>query len=85
MAKNLIPFTDKEEKLIGNIVDKRVKAEAKFPLITALFVTFGFVATLYGFEKMIDRIELFAEKPWILLLTGITVLVVSGAVYKKLG
>lgn len=83
-TNNLIPFTDKEEKFISAVVDKRMKAENKFPLITGLFVTFGFVATLYGFEKMIDRIELFEEKPWILLLTGISVLLITGAAYKKL-
>ena len=83
-SKGLMPFTGKEEKIIANIVDKRIKAEAKFPLVTALFVTFGFVATLYGFEKMIDRVDLFVEKPWILLITGLSVLVVTGTIYKKL-
>lgn len=82
--KNIIPFTEAEEKVISRMVDKRMRAEKRFPLITALFVTFGFVATLYGFEKVIDKIDLFTQNPWILLLTGLTVLTATGTIYKKL-
>jgi hypothetical protein len=83
--KDLIPFTDAEQKLIHKIVEERVKVETKFPLIFLLIVTFGFVSVLYGFEKMIDRFPFFEEQPWFLLGLGIIVLVVSGSTYKKLG
>ena len=82
--KNLVPFTDAEERFIEKMIEKRDSAEVKFPLLTALAVTFGFVSTLYGFEKMIDRVDLFVDKPWILLILGITVLSVTGSIYKKL-
>lgn len=82
--KNLIPFTHAEEKLIEKVVQKRIQAEAKFPLLIAMAVTFGFVSTLYGFEKMIDRVDLFVNHPWILLIIGVTILGVTGTVYKKL-
>lgn len=56
----------------------------RYPALFALAGTFGFVATLYGFEKIIDRVDLFSDNPWILLATGISILLVSGAFYNKL-
>lgn len=82
--KDFIPFTQAEEKFIEKMVEKRDKAEVRFPLLTGLAVTFGFVSVLYGFEKMIDNVELFAEHPSILLFTGLMILVCTGAAYKKL-
>lgn len=84
MKKNFVPFTDVEERFIQKIVDERARAETRFPLLTGLLVTFGFVSTLYGFEKLIDRIDLFVNNPWILLMTGVLTLLFTGAAYKKL-
>lgn len=84
MAKDIIPFTKAEEKIIEKIVEKRVKVDDRYPVISALVATFGLVSVFYGFEKMIDRVDLFVNHPWILLLTGITTLAVTGTVYKKL-
>lgn len=82
--KDLIPFTNAEEKFIEKMIEKRDSAELKFPLFTALAATFGFVSVLYGFEKMIDRVDLFVNHPWILLLVGLAVLGATGALYRKL-
>lgn len=84
MKKNLVPFTDAEERIIRKIAMERDLVETKFPLVFGLFITFGFVSTLYGFEKLIDRVDLFTDKPWILLGTGVLTLLVTGAAYKKL-
>lgn len=83
--KNFIPFTDAEEKFIQKMVDKRDSAEVRFPLLYTMLGTFGFVSTLYGFEKLIDRVDLFVDKPWILLIVGVITLTVTGTIYKKLG
>lgn len=83
-TKDYIPFTQQEERLIKALRDQRDKAELKFPLLTGLLVTFGFVSVLYGFEKMIDNITFLSENPVILLFMGLTILGVTGAVYKKL-
>lgn len=56
----------------------------RFPLLFTLLGTFGFVATLYGFEGIIDRIDLFSENPFILLGVGVVILVLTGTLYKKL-
>ena len=82
--KNLVPFTKAEEKIIGKVVERRVSAEQRFPLLFGLLATFGLVSILYGFEKLIDRVDLFVNNPWILLATGVVTLLISGAAYRKL-
>jgi len=42
------------------------------------------VATLYGFEKVIDRIDFFTAYPEVLLLIGLVTLAGTGTLYKKL-
>ena len=66
------------------VVRLRKTYAQRYPAVFALGGTFGFVATLYGFEKLIDRVDLFVNNPWILLATGIAILFVTGAFYNKL-
>lgn len=82
--KDYLPFTAREEQLIKTLGKGRDRVEAKFPILTALVVTFGFVSVLYGFEKLIDKIDFFVENPSVLLLLGVVILGLTGAVYKKL-
>jgi len=84
MSKDVIPFTKAEEKLIEKVVEKRIQAENKFPILITLAATFGFVSVLYGFEKMIDNIQLFVDHPYILLFVGLVILGITGSLYKKL-
>lgn len=84
MKKNLVPFTDAEERIIQKVSEKREGIEIRYPLLFGLFTTFGFVSTLYGFEKLIDRVDLLINNPWILLATGIITLLITGAAYTKL-
>lgn len=84
MKKNFVPFTDAEERIVQRLASERDLAATRFPLVFGLLITFGFVATLYGFEKMIDRVDLFVNHPWLLLGIGVTTLVATGAAYTKL-
>ena len=84
MKKNIVPFTDKEEAFIRKIADERHIAETRFPLVFGLTATFGLVSVLYGFEKIIDQIPLFVDNPWILLILGLGLLLITGAAYRKL-
>lgn len=84
MNGKLTPITDAEKRLVQKLADRRDRAETRFPLLFGLLITFGFVSTLYGFEKLIDRNELFTDNPWILLATGVVTLLLTGAAYKKL-
>lgn len=82
MNKSFIPFTEKEERLIQGIVDKRVKAQKKFPFLAAAMAAFGLQATFYGFEKLMDRVHLFTTEPGLVFLGGILILAASGTIYK---
>ena len=83
MAKKLT-FREEEQKIAKGIGDKRKTFQQKYPLLFALGGAFGLVSTFYGFEKLIDKVDLFVENPWILLGTGIIVLAITGSFYNKL-
>lgn len=70
-------FTGRARKL-------RDSTFSRFPLLFTMLSTFGLVATLYGFEKVIDEIDFFADKPWAVLGVGLITLLLTGALYKKL-
>ena len=75
-----------EPKIVAQKFDRtRKSAVNRFPLVFTLLGAFGLVATFYGFEGIIDRIELLKENPLILLTVGILTLVFTGTLYKKLG
>lgn len=82
--KSLEPFTRAEEKVIEKIIEKRTKVETKYPLLFIMLVTFGAIATLHGFQRIIDKIDIFANNPWILFVSGLLTLMATGTIYKKL-
>jgi len=49
-----------------------------------LLAGFGLVATFYGFERLIDKVDLLSRNPFILLTVGILTLILTGTLYKKL-
>ena len=63
----------------------RDHAAKKFPLGFALIGTFGVLTTMQGYQKLIDKIPLIHNNPWISLVIGLVTLAVTGTVYKKLG
>jgi hypothetical protein len=84
MNKSIVPITKSEAELIKKISSERKLVETKFPLLFGLTATFGLVSILYGFEKIIDKVSLFTEQPWILLVVGVLLLLATGAAYRKL-
>jgi hypothetical protein len=62
----------------------RDSAAVRFPIPFVLLTTFGLVATLYGFEKLIDRSTFFANNPVIILGAGLVTLAITGTLFKKL-
>ena len=57
----------------------------RYPTISALLVTTGVTATFLGIEQILLRIEVFNNNPWLVLFLGVTLLVFTGRLYKKLG
>lgn len=84
MNKNFEPITNLEKKMVERANARRQSLAERFPLVFGMAATFGFVSVLYGFEKLIDRVALFENNPWILLGVGVVVLLVTGRLYKKL-
>lgn len=74
-----------EEHLVHRLAASRNTAVQKFPLLFTLLTAFGVVATFYGFEHLIDQSPWLSENPVVLLSVGIGTLVLTGALYKKLG
>lgn len=58
---------------------------SRFPLLFTLLGTFGVVATFYGFQRILEKIPLLANDPYIALGVGITILLFTGTLYKRLG
>lgn len=73
----------KEKELADKLGQRRKAVFERFPLVFTLLGSFGLVATFYGFERLIDTTFL-AENPWLLLGTGILMLIFTGSLYKKL-
>ena len=72
------------EEISEKFVSVRNSTFSKFPILFVLLTTFGVVATFYGFEEVINSIPLFSDNPLLILITGIAVLSLTGALYKKL-
>jgi sensor histidine kinase regulating citrate/malate metabolism len=84
MKQNFDPIVKAEEKILQTAARRRESLAGRFPLVFGLTATFGLVSVLYGFEKIIDQIPIFVNNPWILLVVGLTLLLITGAAYRKL-
>jgi predicted ABC-type sugar transport system permease subunit len=74
-----------EQNVVTKLATSRDSAYERFPLLFMLLASFGLVATFYGFEGIIDQIDALANNPFILLCIGLTTLIITGTLYKKLG
>ncbi|MEX1995238.1 MAG: hypothetical protein WD887_00470 [Candidatus Saccharimonadales bacterium] len=53
----------KETVAVSRLSQTKRSVLQRFPLLFTLLVTFGVVATFYGFERLIDRVEFMADTP----------------------
>lgn len=74
-------FIRREEEKVKKA--RKTYAE-KYPMVFALGGAFGIVSTFYGFEKLIDKVDIFVDNPWILLGVGLLTLGITGTFYNKL-
>ena len=75
---------DAPKPVVNKLASHRDNAFGRFPLLFTLLGAGGLVATFYGFERLIDKIDLIADNPFILLASGVLVLILTGTLYKKL-
>ena len=85
MSKPLRTIREKEKAVAQKLTAEKQHVLERFPLLFALLASLGLVSVFYGFEGIIDRIDLFANNPVILLVFGLGLLVFTGTLYKKLG
>ncbi|MCI5051124.1 MAG: hypothetical protein MRY57_02355 [Candidatus Pacebacteria bacterium] len=75
-----VSFKNLEEK----VSRYQKNAIEKYPFIFLGLSTFGGVAVFYGFEKIIDETPFLADKPLMILIAGFSILILTGALYRKL-
>jgi hypothetical protein len=73
------------EPVVNKFVEKRTSVFTRFPLLFTLLGTFGVAITFYGIDHVIERIKFFESNPFIPLAVGLTTLLLTGTLYKKLG
>lgn len=78
-------ISDTEHKIESSIKPVRKSIVRRFPTAFLLAVTFGVSITFYGIEQLLPQIYFLNGHPWISLLLGISILVATGTLYKKLG
>lgn len=86
LISDLESATLNASSVMGNYVAPvRQSILKRFPTLFALLVSFGATATFLGLEKFITRYEVLNNSPELILLLGITILIFTGRIYKKLG
>lgn len=56
----------------------------RYPILFTIVVAFGVTTTLVGFELVLMEWTYVYERPWLVLLLGLSILVATGTLYKKL-
>lgn len=74
-----------EREIEQSVEPIRESVLKRFPILFMLLVTFGFTATTTGIEQVLVRHEIFQSHPFVIFLIGITILIITGTIYKKLG
>ncbi len=74
-----------EDRVGSFIMPVRRTVFERFPVLFTLLVTFGAVATLKGFDLLVARLPAYMQQPLVLLTIGVTILILTGTLYKKLG
>lgn len=82
LDKDVSSALQRTERIIEPV---RESVFRRFPTLFLFLVTFGVVATFYGFEAIITKLPYLADRPWLILTTGVTILWLTGTLYKKLG
>lgn len=86
---NVINTLDKTVSGVLKETDKiinpvRQTAFKRFPTMFLLLVTFGVSAVVFSFERLLMEWKYLYDRPWLILLLGITILVLTGKLYRKL-
>jgi len=73
-----------EKDLEKTVIEYQKDALQKYPFLFLGLSTFGGVAVFYGFEKIIEQSVYFSEHPIMVMMTGFVILIITGALYRRL-
>lgn len=62
----------------------RTSVLTRFPIMFSLLTTFGVATTFLGFEKIVSNIAFLDQHPAVMLIVGVSILAITGTLYKKL-
>jgi hypothetical protein len=57
---------------------------SRYPLTFALLVVFGATLVSQGMKDLLLQIYFFQNKPLVMLISGIVILIITGTLYRKL-
>lgn len=97
MGKEVVRATssviDETEKLVDrtamqlerSVAPVRESVIKRFPTLFLLAVTFGATATITGIEQLLIQYDVLQRHPIVILGLGVSILIITGRLYKKLG
>ena len=74
-----------ERQIERKVAPIRQSILKRFPILFLLAVTFGITATLTGMEQLLIQTEILQNSPGVVLFIGVSILILTGTLYKKLG
>ena len=84
ISEEIQKLDEMRHRLGESMVQMRESAFRRFPFLFIFLSTFGVAATFLGMEKIIDQVRIFQDHPYMILAAGISTLILTGALYKKL-
>lgn len=69
----------------GYVTPVRKTIFRRFPVLFSLLVTFGVSATVLGLEQILLQYKILEESPVLIFVIGMSILIFTGTLYKKLG
>ncbi len=81
ILKKLEDLTAKINQLFS---EKGRNVFSRYPLLFALLIVFGVTMVTQGIKDMLNEIPIFQDSPFIMLLFGMLILIITGTLYKKL-
>jgi hypothetical protein len=85
LTKTSSVLKETESRFEATAAPLRKAVFERFPILFILLTTFGVTAVVHSVDMLITQMVWLHERPLVLLCIGITVLMATGTLYKKLG
>lgn len=72
------------KKELKKLHRQREAVSRRFPLPFALLIATGAVCTWVGISRLVDKVDYLHRNPILLVVVGVTILIITGSIYRKL-